>query len=121
MDSDPGRIAKRREARARAEARRAEAIIARKSESAPEAILRDTTPLPPRDPNERGTVALLDLEPHHCRYIPGDDRLFCGAPKVLGTSYCEVHIKRCLRPDVPRAQRPAYPPLIRRQQFETVS
>ena len=40
-------------------------------------------------------IPLVDLEPHHCRFIPGDDRLFCGQPKQEGSSYCAHHDRMC--------------------------
>lgn len=41
------------------------------------------------------SIPLENLEPHHCRFIPGDDRRFCGQPKVEGSSYCGFHTKVC--------------------------
>lgn len=39
-----------------------------------------------------GAVALVDLEPHHCRWPVGDILgFFCGAVKEGGSSYCPVH------------------------------
>ena len=51
-------------------------------------IIEYVPPPPPADP-----VALLDLEPHHCRYIDGEpsEMLFCGRQKQLGSSYCCWH------------------------------
>lgn len=50
-------------------------------------------------------VALADLEPHHCRFIPGDPRttppgapVYCGERKVEGLSYCAEHAARCTAP-----------------------
>ena len=40
-------------------------------------------------------ISLVDLEPRHCRFIPGDDRLFCGQPKQEGSSYCAHHDRMC--------------------------
>lgn len=40
-------------------------------------------------------IPLVDLEPHHCRFIPGDDRKFCGQPKQEGSSYCGFHDRVC--------------------------
>lgn len=36
-------------------------------------------------------IALIDLEPHHCRFIPGDDRRFCGHPRIDASPYCITH------------------------------
>lgn len=50
--------------------------------------------------------ATADLEPHHCRWIPGEPSSgYCGRPRVLGLSYCEHHAKRAFQapktPEVP--------------------
>lgn len=41
------------------------------------------------------TVALLDLQPHHCRWPYGNpldpDFGFCGAKRASGSSYCPEH------------------------------
>lgn len=57
--------------------------------------------LPPQPPvNEKaepGSIALIDLEWHHCRWPIGDVQEtgfgFCGAPRELGSSfwYCAKH------------------------------
>lgn len=55
--------------------------------------------LPPSEPHSGPLVALLDLEPHHCRFIPGEPSAgFCGAPKAPGLSYCAHHAQRCWMP-----------------------
>lgn len=42
---------------------------------------------------------LLDLEDHHCRWIPGEvPDGFCGRNKVGGLVYCEFHAKRAYMP-----------------------
>lgn len=42
---------------------------------------------------------LLDLEAHHCRWIPGEVRGgFCGRNVVNGLVYCEFHAKRAYVP-----------------------
>ncbi len=45
-----------------------------------------------------GGVALLDLQPHSCRWPLGDPRdenfSFCGAEKEAGCSYCSAHARR---------------------------
>ncbi len=48
----------------------------------------------------KGTVALVNLKWHHCRWPFGDDpskMLFCGEPKVEGASYCGHHLYRATR------------------------
>ena len=62
----------------------------------------DGAPLPPRHETDIPRVAFLDLEPKHCRFIPGDplgvgltDPQFCGLDKVAGLAYCRAHAGRC--------------------------
>lgn len=44
----------------------------------------------PQPPAESLHVSLLDLGPNSCRYPEGDGPfLFCGQPRMLGSSYCE--------------------------------
>lgn len=48
------------------------------------------------------SVALIDLESHHCRYIVGSSAgdglaLFCGVDKAEG-SYCARHARLCYNP-----------------------
>lgn len=64
------------------------------------------TPLPPRRETDIARVSFMALEPHHCRFIPGEAKdlsldapLYCGERKVPGLSYCEVHARRCHRAD----------------------
>jgi len=63
-------------------------------------------PLPGRKP-----VALLDLEPHHCRWpVDGGS---CGCNKVPGLPYCEQHAATAFRPavspsSIPRTNVPAF-------------
>lgn len=41
-------------------------------------------------------VKLMDLEPHHCRFIPGDPGSFyCGADVWCESSYCAYHYAKC--------------------------
>jgi GcrA cell cycle regulator len=51
-------------------------------------------PEPPRPPACE-PVSLLNLEHRHCRFPIGEacgpDTLFCGAPKMTGSSYCTYH------------------------------
>lgn len=59
----------------------------------PEPVLHPEKFIARETPAEFLGIALLDLEPHHCRY-PRDPfpYLFCGQPTVGGTSWC----KHCL-------------------------
>ena len=41
---------------------------------------------------------LMDLEKNDCRYIPGDDRLYCGHPAQEGSAYCTPHHFLCWAP-----------------------
>ena len=40
-------------------------------------------------------IGLLDLEPHHCRYMHGDK--FCGCTSIPGTSWCKDHFNVVFR------------------------
>lgn len=47
-------------------------------------------------PGACGGIALINLERDHCRWpvnelARGGEYLFCGAPKIEGYSYCELH------------------------------
>lgn len=33
-------------------------------------------------------IKFMDLQPEHCRYPSGNPTLFCGQPKMEGSSYC---------------------------------
>ncbi len=46
-------------------------------------------------------VTLMDLPADGCRYIAGDDLLFCGHPQMAGSSWCTPHHHLCL--EKPRA------------------
>ena len=51
-----------------------------------------TEPLPIMDQRSDAPVALLDLEPHHCRWPVNDaPYMFCAAAKQDGSSYCGHH------------------------------
>lgn len=39
-------------------------------------------------------ATILDLEPHHCRYMIGE-RHWCAHDKIPGSSYCATHTVRC--------------------------
>jgi len=61
-------------------------------------------PLPPAAPDLPPLVAsVLDLESHHCRWIPGEPSGgFCGRQKVQGLPYCECHALRAFDFTKPR-------------------
>ena len=45
----------------------------------------------------RRPLKLLDLRPHHCRWIvvgSGEGALFCGKPKVGSSPYCVEHTQQ---------------------------
>jgi GcrA cell cycle regulator len=46
-------------------------------------------------PKPTGPVHFKDLEPHHCRWIPGQPSTmtYCGAERVEGSSYCSAHTR----------------------------
>lgn len=65
------------------------------------------------DPNDfdrarlaSGSVTLIDLERHHCRWPVGASDLtnhrFCGCQKIDGLPYCEHHAQRAYLPEKPR-------------------
>ena len=43
-------------------------------------------------------LILDELQPHSCRFIEGDDHLFCGRPQQEKSSYCPVHHALCYLP-----------------------
>jgi hypothetical protein len=49
-------------------------------------------------PKTPGLIALMDLQPHHCRWPYGERSpfLFCGEPKEDGQSYCTKHCNMAL-------------------------
>lgn len=65
---------------------------------------------PPDDDIPATAVSIVDLEPHHCRWVHGDSRgkhAYCGKPKVLGLSYCEGHAARAYRAPPTQPERDA--------------
>lgn len=53
-------------------------------------------------------VALADLRQHHCRFPQEDAQgrtVFCGKPKVAGSSWCAEHQARCVVVIEPKAKR----------------
>jgi GcrA cell cycle regulator len=36
-------------------------------------------------------LTLAQIDDTQCRYIAGDDHLYCGHPKMVGSSYCGPH------------------------------
>lgn len=68
-------------------------------------------PLPESTHDDIARVSFLDLEDHHCRFIPGDPRTirshepqFCGLQKVEGGPYCSHHMRRCCTPFIVKKQ-----------------
>jgi GcrA cell cycle regulator len=59
-------------------------------------------PLPPEDTPPANLIALLDLEPHQCRWIYGDPKTSesgcCGKQQIIGLPYCIDHSRRAYRP-----------------------
>lgn len=67
-------------------------------------------PLPPPQVDDVARVALIDLEPHHCRWPSGEPVAgFCGERKVEGHSYCPGHLFRAYASPEPR-RKPDYRP-----------
>lgn len=60
----------------------------------PERVRAKPQPKPIRPPAPTGSVALIDLEPHHCRWPYGDSPpfMFCGAPRRdEDVAWCASH------------------------------
>jgi GcrA cell cycle regulator len=62
-------------------------------------------PLPETQASDIARVSFIDLENHHCRFIPGDPRnikqnepQFCGCEVVRGMPYCSTHAHRVFAP-----------------------
>jgi GcrA cell cycle regulator len=56
----------------------------------------DPVPLPAPRADDIARVSFDQLEPHHCRYIPGEPTSgYCGLTAVPGHSYCAGHLQRC--------------------------
>ena len=59
--------------------------------------LKEIDAMPP--PSGFLAIAFLDLKPSHCRYprggTDGAPILFCGQPKIDGSSYCAACHRRC--------------------------
>lgn len=60
-------------------------------------------PIPQARPDDIARVSFLELETHHCRFIPHDPqegdaltaKKFCGLDAIPGTPYCKGHLPRC--------------------------
>lgn len=59
-------------------------------------------PLPAEDTLPANLIALVDLEPHQCKWIYGDPKTSqsgcCGKQQVIGLPYCIDHARRAYRP-----------------------
>lgn len=72
------------------------------------------TPRPSFIPDPALSVALMDAEPHHCRWIVSngaEEVRFCGHDKAAGASYCHGHAAMAYKPRVSRT--PPTEPRIR--------
>lgn len=68
-------------------------------------------PLPTPQESDVARVSFIDLEKHHCRFIPGApagpfEPQFCGADVVPGLSWCPNHARRCFDLSRPQSYRP---------------
>lgn len=64
----------------------------------------DTRPIRDDPPTDALVKHILDLEEHHCRYIPGEPTDgWCGRPKEPGLPYCIAHAQLCFQ--APRVER----------------
>ena len=62
---------------------------------------------------ESRMIPFLELEANDCRYPIGDTPLFCGNPKIEGSSYCGPHDRLCCHAAQPRTN--SYFPSIRKR------
>lgn len=46
-------------------------------------------------------IPLSQIEENDCRYIAGDDLLYCARPRKPGSSFCPAHHAICFRPSEP--------------------
>ncbi|GBF56425.1 hypothetical protein PbB2_00081 [Candidatus Phycosocius bacilliformis] len=56
----------------------------------------------------RSSVTLTDLRQHHCRFPQEDAQgrtVFCGKPRVAGSSWCAEHQARCVVVIEPKAKK----------------
>jgi hypothetical protein len=62
---------------------------------------------PSEAPHQFLGIPFLDLEPQHCRYPVGEDAamLFCGQPRMEGSSYCEFCHAICHTAPASKGQR----------------
>ncbi len=66
--------------------------VARPVRNTPFVPLAAPLPVPAIDQQSDNPVALLDLEPHHCRWPVNDaPYMFCADVKIGGSSYCQRH------------------------------
>lgn len=72
-----------------------------------EFLAANAKPLPSPSETDVARVSFNDLDPKlHCRFVPADPSdgfsltkpLYCGISPVLGTAYCEAHLRRCHNP-----------------------
>jgi GcrA cell cycle regulator len=57
-------------------------------------------PIPTVEPQLSERVHLLQLQPHHCRWVMGEaaELMFCGLPKYEDRPYCRMHAQRAYQP-----------------------
>lgn len=59
-------------------------------------------PLPAEDTPPANLIALVDLDPHQCKWVYGDpktkDHGCCGKQQVIGLPYCIDHARRAFQP-----------------------
>jgi GcrA cell cycle regulator len=71
---------------------------------APEPAPQPVQPVVKRRCDDVATVALLDLQPHHCKWPVGHPGTpgfgFCGDMRVDGTPYCAGHNRRAVNGQV---------------------
>jgi GcrA cell cycle regulator len=93
---------------------------------APGAPQGPSMPLPAAQPDDVARVSVMDLEPYHCRWIPGDPveigayaPLFCGLARSPGSSYCATHHARAVNPVLLRPVRVVERNVVARRELAT--
>lgn len=90
-------------AKHRAQTRAATSQTAAKKRKAMLDNLFRSEPLPPAHEIDVPRIALMDLEPNHCRWPAGDPvQGFCGCNTVPGLSYCLDHARRSMATTQPK-------------------
>ena len=71
-------------------------------------VMTNTVPVEPGVEPWIGSqkVSIMDIKDGQCRYIEGDDAMFCGQPTVCDSSWCQKHHGIVFLPPMQRFGRP---------------